>query len=60
MIAPSALPAPLSPYRAFVVQFRAETAVAAGHRSGRVEPLGSGQATTLDTVDALRAFIARM
>jgi len=51
---------PLSPHRAFVVQFRAETAVAAGHLVGRVEHVVSGQATSFDTLDALLAFIARV
>ena len=51
---------PLSPHRAFVVQFRAETAVAAGHLVGRVEHVVSGQATTFDTLDTLLAFIARV
>jgi len=60
MIDPSAPPSQLSPHRAFVVQFRAETAVAAGHLSGRVEHLVSGQATTFDTLDALLAFIGRV
>ena len=60
MIDLSAPPSPLSPHRAFVVQFRAETAVATGHLVGRVEHIVSGQATTFDTLDALLAFIARV
>jgi len=60
MIDPSAPSSPLSPHRAFVVQFRAETAVAAGHLVGRVEHVVSGQATTFDTLDTLLAFIARV
>jgi hypothetical protein len=60
MIDPSVPPSPLSPHRAFVVQFRAETAVAAGHLSGRVEHLVSGQATTFDTLEALLAFLAQV
>jgi hypothetical protein len=60
MIDPPAPPSLLSPYRAFVVQFRAETAVAAGHLVGRVEHVASGQATTFETLDALLAFIARV
>jgi len=51
---------PLSPHRAFVVQFRAETDVVAGYLVGRVEHVVSGQATTFDTLDALLAFIARV
>jgi hypothetical protein len=53
-------PSPLSPHRAFVVQFRAETAVALGQLVGRVEHVVSGQATTFATLDALLAFIARV
>ena len=49
---------PLSPQWAFVVQFRAETAVAAGQLVGRVEHVVSGQATTFATLDALLAFLA--
>ena len=56
----SAPSSPLSPHRAFVVQFRAETAVAVGYLVGRVEHIASGQATTFDTLDALLAFIARL
>jgi len=52
--------APLSPQRAFVVQFRAETDVAAGHLVGRVEHVVSGQATTFDTLEGLLAFLARV
>ena len=60
MIDQSAPSSPLSPHRAFVVQFRAETAVAAEYLVGRVEHVASGQATTFDTLDALLAFIARL
>ena len=60
MIDPSASPALLSPHRAFVVQFRAETAVATGHLVGRVEHVVSGLATTFDTLEALLAFIAHV
>ena len=49
---------PLSPHRAFVVQFRAETDVAAGHLVGRVEHMVSGQATTFHTLEDLLAFLA--
>ena len=34
---------PLSPHRAFTVQFRAETAVARGHVAGRIEHVVSGR-----------------
>jgi len=60
MIAPTAPRSPLSPQRAFVVQFRAETAVATGHLVGRVEHVVSGQATTFDTLEGLLAFLARV
>jgi len=60
MIDPSAPPSPLSPHRAFVVQLRTETDVAAGYLIGRVEHVVSGQATTFDTLEALLAFIARV
>ena len=60
MIDPAAPPSSLSPHRAFVVQFRAETAIAAGRLVGRVEHIVSGQATTFDTLAALLAFIARV
>jgi hypothetical protein len=57
---PSAPRSPLSQHRAFVVQFRAETAVAAGRLVGRVEHVASGPATTFDTLDALLVFIAHV
>ena len=57
---PSRTPSSLSPHRAFVVQFRAETAIAAGRLVGRVEHIVSGQATPFDTLDALLAFMARV
>jgi hypothetical protein len=57
---PSAPSSPLSPHRAFVVQFRAETDVAAGRLAGRVEHVVSGQVTVFHTLDALLAFIARV
>jgi hypothetical protein len=56
----SAPHSPLSPHRAFVVQLRAETNVAAGQLVGRVEHIVSGQATTFNTVEGLLAFIARV
>jgi hypothetical protein len=47
---------PLSPYRAFVVQFRTETDVARGHIIGRVEHVVSGQATRFASLVELLAF----
>ena len=52
--------APLSPYRAFIVQFRAETEVAHGQCKGRVEHVVSGQAMRFQSLEELLAFIARM
>src|SRR5262249_52206150 len=60
MLSPSEPSPPLSPHRAFVVQFRAETDVAAGHLVGRVEHIVSGQAMTFHTLEALLAFLACM
>ena len=51
---------PLSPYRAFVVQFHTETEVARGQVSGRVEHVVSGQATHFQTVAEFLACIARL
>jgi hypothetical protein len=51
---------PLSPYRAFVVQFRTETNMARGRGSGRVEHVVSGQATHFASVEELLAFIGRV
>ena len=51
---------PLSPYRAFVVQFRMETNMAGGQASGRVEHVVSGQATHFASVEELLAFIGRV
>ena len=51
---------PLSPHRAFVVQFRAETAVEQWHFVGRVEHVVSGQATHFHSLEELFAFMARM
>jgi hypothetical protein len=50
----------LSPHRAFVVQFRAETDVAEGRVAGRVEHVVSGQATHFASLDELLTFIARV
>jgi hypothetical protein len=51
---------PLSPQRAFVVQFRAETDVARGRYAGRVEHVVSGQATHFQSLGELLAFIGRV
>ena len=51
---------PLSPYRAFVVQFRAETKVARGRYAGRVEHVVSGQATHFASLEELLAFIGQV
>ena len=50
----------LSPHRAFVVQFRAETAVEQGRFVGRVEHVVSGQAAHFQSVEELLAFIGRV
>jgi hypothetical protein len=51
---------PLSPYRAFVVQFRAETELERGQCAGRVEHVVSGQATHFASLAELVAFMARV
>jgi hypothetical protein len=51
---------PLSPYRAFVVQFRTETDIARGCVTGRVEHVVSGQATHFASIEELLAFIGRV
>jgi len=53
-------PSALSPHRAFVVQFRAETDVEQGHCTGRVEHVVSGQATHFNSLEELLGFIARV
>jgi hypothetical protein len=53
-------PAPLSVTRAFVVQFRADTAVEQGPLAGRVEHVVSGQATDFQSLETVLAFIARV
>jgi hypothetical protein len=60
MTLPSEPAPPLSPHRAFVVQFRAETDVASRHLVGRVEHVVSGRATTFYTLEDLLAFFACM
>jgi hypothetical protein len=51
---------PLSPQRAFVVQFRAEAAVEQWHFVGRVEHVVSGQATHFHSLEELLAFMAHI
>jgi hypothetical protein len=60
MNCPSAPTSSLSPHRAFVVQLRAETDVAAGRLVGRVEHVVSGQAATFQTLEGLLAFLAQI
>jgi hypothetical protein len=48
---------PLSPYRAFVVQFRAETDLGHRHCAGRVEHVVSGRATHFASLEELLAFM---
>jgi len=51
---------PLSPARAFVVQFREETEAVRGHFAGRVEHMVSGQATRFYSPEKLLAFFAQV
>jgi len=51
---------PLSPHRAFVVQFRVETKLERGRCAGRVEHVVSGQATHLQSLEELLAFMTRV
>jgi hypothetical protein len=57
---PAEAPSALSPHRAFVVQFRAETDVGQGRCTGRVEHVVSGQATRFASLEELLAFIAQV
>jgi hypothetical protein len=57
---PAEAPSALSPHRAFVVQFRAETEVGQGRCTGRVEHVVSGQATRFASLEELVAFIAQV
>ena len=60
MVPPADNPAPLSVTRAFVIQFRANTAIEQGHLAGRVEHVVSGQATDFQSLETLLTFIARV
>src|SRR5215475_3994250 len=57
---PTEAPSALSPHRAFVVQFRAETDVKQGRYTGRVEHVVSGQATRFTSLAELLAFMAQV
>lgn len=46
--------------RAFVIQFRTETDLAAGRCVGRVEHVASYEATHFHSLDELLAFMARL
>jgi hypothetical protein len=50
----------LSPRRAFVIQFRAETNDLQERFAGRVEHVVSGQTTHFQSVEELLAFISRV
>jgi hypothetical protein len=52
--------APLSPYRAFVVQFSDATQIEAGHMAGRVEHIVSGQAAHFQSLESLLTFFAHV
>jgi hypothetical protein len=58
MMPPADNPSHLSVTRAFVVQFRADTAVEQGHLAGRVEHVVSGQAIDFESLETLLAFIS--
>ena len=51
---------PLLPQWAFVVQFRAGTAVEQGQYEGRVEHVVSGQAAHFQSLEELLTFIGRV
>lgn len=51
---------PLSPQRAFVVQFRTGAGAESGPFAGRVEHMVSGQATRFHSLEELVAFITRV
>jgi hypothetical protein len=50
----------LSPQRAFVVQFHADTDLEGDRCTGRVEHVVSGQATHFQSLDDLLVFITRI
>ncbi len=51
---------PLSPTRAFVVQFREEPEEAGNRFAGRVEHVTSGQAARFESPEDLLAFLVRV
>ncbi|HEV8715926.1 MAG TPA: hypothetical protein VGX03_24245 [Candidatus Binatia bacterium] len=51
---------PLSPHRAFVVQFRAGAGEEPGRFAGRVEHMVSGQAARFQSLEELVAFITQV
>jgi len=51
---------PLSPQRAFVVQFHTDTALEQWHLEGRVEHIVSGQVGHFHSLDELLRFIAQV
>ncbi len=57
---PAKAPSALSPHRAFVVQFRAETDIGQGGCKGRVEHVVSGQAARFASLEELLAFMAQV
>ena len=57
---PAEVPSALSPHRAFVVQFYAETELAQARCAGRVEHVVSGQATHFHSLEELLAFFIRV
>jgi len=59
-MAPEALPAPLSPHWAFVLQLRQGTPLTPMGMQGRVEHLSSGKATTFHSLEELRAFMEQI
>lgn len=51
---------PLSPYRAFVVQFREATPIMQDHFMGRAEHMVSGQAARFSSPEELTAFLQQV
>lgn len=51
---------PLSPHRAFVVQFRRDTGKELGYFAGRVEHMTSGQAARFQSIEELTTFLTRV
>ena len=52
--------APLSPYRAFVVQFRTASGQTPGYFAGRVEHMTAGQAARFSSFEELLAFLTQI